>query len=95
MDGGGRLDQPLMRSGPKATEEVGAPYDGQRRQLRALRFAWGIGYRRRIGRWNLRIPPPGVGIAGSVLLLAATLGYGAIAGGHVADVVNWLKDARD
>jgi len=28
-------------------------------------------------------------------LLAATLGYGAIAGGHVADVIGWLKDARD
>lgn len=47
---------------------------------------------------NLRIgraPPPGVGIAGALLLLAATLGYGAIAGGHVGDIVNWLRDARD
>jgi len=40
-------------------------------------------------------PPPGFGIAASVLLLAAALGYGAVAGGHVADVVDWLKDARD
>jgi len=41
------------------------------------------------------LPPPGLGIAGSILLLAATLGYGAIAGGHVADVATWLKKARD
>ena len=26
---------------------------------------------------------------------AATLGYGAVAGGHVAEIVDWLKDARD
>jgi cell division protein FtsQ len=94
MDGGGRLDQPLMRSGPKAADEAGAPYDGSRR-LGALRFVSWTGYRRQIGRWNVRMPPSGVGLAGSVLLLAATLGYGAVAGGHVADIVNWLKDARD
>jgi cell division protein FtsQ len=29
------------------------------------------------------------------LLLAATLGYGAVAGGHVTDIVVWLKNARD
>jgi cell division protein FtsQ len=97
MDGGGRLDQPLMRSGPNA-EEIGSPFDAPR-HLRALdRLVWPTGYRRRIWRWGSRIarlPPPGLGIAGSILLLAATLGYGAIAGGHVADVVAWLKDARD
>jgi len=27
--------------------------------------------------------------------LAATLGYGAVAGQHVPDVINWFKDARD
>lgn len=41
------------------------------------------------------MPPPGLGIAASVVLLAATLAYGVSAGGHVADVVTWLKDARD
>jgi cell division protein FtsQ len=89
-----------MRSGPKAAEEVGASFDDAPHRLRALdRFAAVAGYRRRIGRWSSRIarlpPPPGVGITGSVLLLIATLGYGAVAGGHVADIVNWLKDARD
>ncbi len=42
-----------------------------------------------------RLPPPGLGIAGALLLIAVTLGYGAFAGGHVAAVVDWAKDARD
>ena len=114
MDGGGRLDQPLMRSGPKpeprpvpkAAEAVGAPFDephrprakNDLRRDRTGRLAWLADYRRLIGRWGLRIlrlPPPGLGITASVLLLAATLGYGAVAGGHVAAIVDWLKDARD
>jgi cell division protein FtsQ len=62
------------------------------------RIPWLAAYRQWIERCGMRIarlPPRGFGLAGSVLLLAATLGYGAVAGGHVADVVDWLKDARD
>ncbi len=100
MDGGGRLDQPLMRSGPKAGEEAGTPsFDGLQHRHVLARFASWRGHRRRMGRWSTPIlklpPPPGVGIAASVLLLVATLGYGAVAGGHVADIVAWLKVARD
>jgi len=102
MDRGGRLDQPLIRSGPNAAEKTGAQSDSAHR-LRALPrlLSWrgsGPGNRRRIGRWSLRIahvPPPGMGIAGSALLLVATLGYGAVTGGHVGDIVDWLKVARD
>jgi cell division protein FtsQ len=39
--------------------------------------------------------PQGAGVAGSLLLIGATLSYGAIAGGHVAAVTDWLKGARD
>ena len=112
MDGGGRLDQPLRRSGPKAAGEAGLLVDEPRRsraknrsrEFGTHRFAWSVPYRRvfgygligRLGLRLVRLPPrPGVGIAASILLLAGTLGYGAIAGGHVADVVSWLKDARD
>ncbi len=43
-----------------------------------------------------RVPRPrGIGIAGSALLLAGALGYGAVKGQHVIDIVNWTKDARD
>ena len=108
MDGGGRLDQPLMRSGPRleaAVEETGTSFDAPHLRRakdhlrgRTDRLAWLASYRRLMGRWVLRmvrLPPPGVGVAASVLLLAATLGYGAFAGGHVAAIADWLKDARD
>ena len=98
MDGGGRLDQPLMRSRPNSTEDVGTPFDGRSYPRAFERFAGFTNYRRRFGRWRsriVRLPPPGFGVAASALLLAATLGYGVIAGGHAADVVAWLKDARD
>jgi cell division protein FtsQ len=100
MDGGGRLDQSLMRSGPTAAEQVGMFFDEPRRSGgRRDHFAWLAAYRRWIGRWGVRMarlpPPPGFGITGSALLLAAALGYGAVAGGHVAAVIDWLKDARD
>jgi cell division protein FtsQ len=63
------------------------------------RLVWPKVYRRRIARWHSRImrlpPPPGLGIAASIFLLAATLGYGAVAGDHLPAVVDWIKDARD
>ncbi len=110
MDGGGCLDQPLMRSGPepepRAVGDIGAPFDephrpragNYARRARLDPFAWLVAYGSWIGRLAAkiaRLPPRGFGIAGSVLLLAAALGYGAVAGGHVADIIDWLKDARD
>ena len=106
MDGGGRLDQPLRRSGPKAAEEAALLVDEPRRsrvENRPRPIGWWTPYRRMIGhgligRLGLRVvrlPPPGVGIAASILLLAGTLSYGAVAGGHGADIAGWLKDARD
>ncbi len=97
MDGGGRLDQPLMRSGPgpgsSRTEAVDAATD----ELRLTHADRLTRYRRWIGRWGARLArlPHGVGIAASVLLLAGAAGYGAVVGGHVASIVDWLKDARD
>jgi cell division protein FtsQ len=99
MDGGGRLDQPLIWSGHTGAENASAAPDAPRRSHVLDDFAPLAGYRRRLGRWSARVArmrrPRGIGIVASVLLLAATLGYGAVAGGHVADIVAWLKDARD
>jgi len=103
MDGGGRLDQSLKRSGQSATRWFGAPVDepdcacAQADQdLANGSFSLLIGGRRarRLAARLAQIPQ-GLGVAGSLLLLGATLFYGAIAGGHVAAVTDWLKDARD
>jgi cell division protein FtsQ len=107
MDGGGRLNQPLMRSGPLAAEAAGAAVDEPlgrfanfaRRWRRLDPAAWPGTQRPLIGRWLPKIvrspPPPGFGVVLSILLLAATLGYGAVAGGHVPALVDWFKDTRD
>jgi cell division protein FtsQ len=118
MDGGGRLDQPLMRSGPqRGAGEEGrqAPSVAALRRSRGRKplrsrlgagplrerlhgVAWLAAYRRWIERCGMRVarlPQRGLGVAGSVFLLAATLTYGVVLGGHVAEVVDWLKDARD
>jgi cell division protein FtsQ len=103
MDGGGRLDQPLKRSRQLATRWFGAPVDepdcarAQANQDPAnASFGLFIGGRH-LRRWTARLAqiPQGAGVAGSLLLLGATLSYGAIAGGHVAAVTDWLKGARD
>jgi cell division protein FtsQ len=102
MDGGGRLDQSLKRSW-QATRWFGAPVDepdcarAQSDQDHAsANFSLFIGSRRarRLAARLAQIPQ-GAGVAASLLLLGATLSYGAIAGGHVAAVTDWLKGARD
>jgi len=106
MDGGGRLDQPLMRSGPSGAERDGAPLDEPHRRRveqhllrgRPHRLIWLTACRRRLERWVFRIirmPPPGMGVAASIVLLAATLGYGIVAGDHVSAILDALKEARD
>jgi cell division protein FtsQ len=102
MDGGGRLDQSLKRSGLSATRWLGAPVDEPDcvRAETDQGLATGIGFAiggRRIRRWAARLSqiPQGAGVAASLLLLGATLSYGAIAGGHVAAVTDGLKTARD
>ena len=91
MDGGGRLDQPLMRSGQSSWGEAGTPHDAPARArvdaaaaaaahgacVAACRLSPLDGTRGR--REDAQPLPPGIGIAASVLLLAGALGYGAVA----------------
>lgn len=105
MDGGGRLDQPLTRSGQSAAKPVGAPHDEPSRtrapadqpRRREIRFSASLGYRRLIGRWAAKVAhlPRGAGVIGSILLIAGALVYGAVAGQHVSEVLDWTKNARD
>jgi cell division protein FtsQ len=102
MDGGGRLDQSLKRSGQSATRWFGAPVDepdcprtDANRDSANAKFSLFRG--RRAWRLAARLAriPQGAGVAGSLLLIGATLSYGAVAGGHVTAVTDWLKAARD
>ena len=92
-----------MRSGQSGADGAGA-HSGEPRRSRAQLSL----YRRRLADRFVRLSslqrrlsqrlaqmPSGVGVAASVLLLAASLGYGAVAGQHVPDLLSWLKDARD
>jgi cell division protein FtsQ len=101
MDGGGRLDQPLKRARQSATSWFGAPLDEPdcaraETDQGAGNFSFLIDGRR-VQRWTNRLAriPQGAGVAGSLLLIGATLSYGAVAGGHVGAVTDWLKAARD
>ena len=104
MDGGGRLDQPLMRSGQLGAKGIGAPVDepdlARAQSDDPGHFANGIsffGNWRRVRRWLAKVAnaPPGFGVAGSILLIGATLAYGAVAGGHNAAISDWFREARD
>jgi len=89
MDGRGRLAQPLKGSGVPARPAAAAPG----RQFR-LRTPVRVG---RIGRHRtwLRRLTGGSGIAVAAMVVAAGVGYGAIAGGHVQPLIAAFKDARD
>jgi cell division protein FtsQ len=106
MDGGGRLDQPLMRSGQLGDGEAGAPdrelvhsHVGAPRRRRIFRPYWQSAYGAMASRWTARLRrlplPPGIGIAGTVLLIVGALSYGVVRGQHVPDVIDWVKDTRD
>ena len=99
MDGGGRLDQPLMRSGQLGDREAGAPdrelvhsHVGAPRRRRILRPYWQSAYGAMASRWTARLRrlplPPGIGIVGTVLLIVGALSYGVVGGRHVPDVID-------
>src|ERR1700691_1234859 len=105
MDGGGRLDQPLTRSGQSAAKTAGASVDepdsarvrSNRRHHRKKRFGWFADFRRLSARWGAkfaRLPlPQGLGVAGSILIVGGALGYRAVAGAYVSALIACVKGA--
>ena len=107
MDGGGRLDRSVTRSGPNGVEGAGTPLDEPSRpralapwpiRRRTFRSRWPAAARGTFVGTALRLlfaPPPGAGIAGSAVLIAAAVVYGVIAGQHVQEIAERFKDVRD
>jgi cell division protein FtsQ len=100
MDGGGRLDQSLTRSGPSDADQTGAPFDEPRlthvhADARAASLStWVFNVSRTAGRFAEGLPR-GFGVASTILLIGGALTYGAVRGQHVPAVMDWLKEARD
>jgi cell division protein FtsQ len=110
MDGGGRLDQSLTRSGPTGVDQIGASFDEPTLSHAhthpqslaqtladdeaAGRFAWFSGYSRKAARFAERLPR-GFGVAATILIIGGALAYGAVRGQHVAAAIDWFKEARD
>ena len=97
MDGRGRLAQPLK---PKIKQRNAAARLPQSHALHAQ--SWPVsssGWRRLARRWwgaLLELQTPrGAGASAAALLLLASASYGAVKGGHVADIVAQVQDICD
>ncbi|MPZ57716.1 MAG: FtsQ-type POTRA domain-containing protein [Rhizobiales bacterium] len=94
MDGGRRLAQSLMQARRKYAAALGwAKAPRAPRPRGALRWARFALPTLRIARALAR--RRGAGVVASALLLAGSLGYGVIRGGHMPAVAEALTDARD
>jgi cell division protein FtsQ len=110
MNGGGRVAEPLSRPGPArtaassaSTKRRGRARPRSRRAPR-IRLAfipdnrWGPLQRfvRRFWHYLTQYPlPRGAGLAAAALIIASSAGYGAVRGGHVPELVDQFKMARD
>src|SRR3979411_1836284 len=106
MDGAGCLAEPL--SGPSRPTEA-ATATARRALARRRGFASVRDILRRAGRLgalgrrlNARMekfdalrPPRGFGLAGAALIIFGSIIFGAIRGGHIDEVVESLRNARD
>jgi cell division protein FtsQ len=100
MDGGGRLAGPVSEMAPRAPAPAKAVArrrarrggDAARSPPSAAR-----GYARWLERVTDRIArlPRHTGTVAAVTVLAASAAYGTVLGGHVGDVVDFAKDARN
>src|ERR1700683_5734271 len=58
---------------------------------------WVSAWRWRVVRWATRLSrlPSGGGVAASLLVLLAAIGYGVVKGDHLPVVIDWTKTLRD
>jgi cell division protein FtsQ len=106
MDGGRRLAEPLTRARRKLIEWARAPKASRPRELPPW-AGFALPFQRfgtpRAGRIARRVIGPfcvvarwrGAGVTGSMLLLAGSVSFGVIRGGHLPAVAEGLADIRD
>lgn len=97
MDGQGRLAEPLMGDAPRAAKAA--------RRLLGFFARWArpshelrLRLPRPFRHWTLpqiRLLPRGAGAIAAAWLFIGSLGYGAVRGGHLPEVVDELADMRD
>src|SRR5438105_1735227 len=104
MDGRGRLAQPLKRAGHMHGDRPARA--AMRRPRGARSRAWlsklfnpstrlgRLLHRQATALLDSRVPR-GAGAVASVLLIGASMAYGAVAGGHLATLVDRFNAARD
>ncbi len=83
MDGGGRLDQPLMRSGHRAGDQAGTPVDERKRTRarggRGRRLRLSVGLRRWLPDWLGAARRRGARLIGRIVRLPPPRGVGIAA----------------
>jgi cell division protein FtsQ len=107
MDGGGRFAEPLTSPGP-SRPQAGVAAERRRRNLHrdpvrvrppGVRSSKLGSFARCLDNWSMAIAalnlPRGSGFAASALIIGASIVYGTIRGGHVAEVTARIEDARN
>jgi cell division protein FtsQ len=107
MDGGGRLAGSLSETATSRPVEAGSAKAVSRRRRavrrgsdgarRSDKAGWWRSFSRRLDRTADRLSrlPRHGGVVAAALVIAAGAGYGVVRGGHVGEIVDFLKDMRD
>ena len=107
MDGGGRFAESLSETAPWRLDRAWAAADVSRRRREEWRGSHGVGVLESCGRWRrfarsldrvanrLSRLPPHAGLMATILMIAASAGYGAVRGGQADQIIDLLRDVRD
>jgi cell division protein FtsQ len=96
MDGRRRLAEPVTDGAPARPATGTVPASRRARMgsnLGRTKFARSV--RRWFGPMLTWQVPRGVGIAAAFVFVLASIGYGTVRGGHIADAIGNLRDLRD
>src|SRR5215467_3684003 len=107
MDGGGRFAESLSQTAPWRLDKGWAAADLSRRRREEWRGGHGVGVLESSGRWRrfarsldrvanrLSRLPPHAGLMATILMIAASAGYGAVRGGQADQIIDLFRDVRD